>query len=191
MKSPCKRGWPLAVLLAAVACDRSEPVAGREPIRLPPVNLPVGDASPLGLVIITVDTLRADYLSCYGHARILTPSIDRISNKGRRLAITRLIAQARAAPLRPMDGIRTRLRTRFVVREAAEFHKLQTLLPAMTKRTSIEPKALPNRADPARIATTEEASLKSSPNSPRTVGAKIHAAMNRGQVRLTSHAVES
>lgn len=36
----------------------------------------------MGLIVITVDTLRADYLSCYGHARVLTPSIDRLASSG-------------------------------------------------------------------------------------------------------------
>ena len=58
------------------------PAPERTRIQLPAVNLPAGDASPLGLIIITVDTLRADYLSCYGHARVLTPSIDRLASGG-------------------------------------------------------------------------------------------------------------
>ena len=42
----------------------------------------MGDTAPLGLILITVDTLRADYLSSYGHARILTPSFDRLASGG-------------------------------------------------------------------------------------------------------------
>ncbi len=44
--------------------------------------LPGGAPKPLGVVLITVDTLRADYLSCYGHARVLTPSFDRLASGG-------------------------------------------------------------------------------------------------------------
>lgn len=66
----------------SLGCNNQDQSAKPEPIRLPPVKLPVGDAEPLGLVVITVDTLRADYLSCYGHARILTPSIDRLASGG-------------------------------------------------------------------------------------------------------------
>lgn len=51
-------------------------------MELPAVNLPTGDAEPLGVILITVDTLRADYLSAYGHARVLTPSFDRLASGG-------------------------------------------------------------------------------------------------------------
>jgi arylsulfatase len=71
-------GLLLAAMLAS--CRAEEP--RRQPIRLPAVSLPSGDSSPLGLIIITADTLRADYLSCYGHARILTPNIDRLAAGG-------------------------------------------------------------------------------------------------------------
>ena len=45
-------------------------------------NLPAGEPEPLGVILITVDTMRADYLSCYGHARVLTPSFDRLASGG-------------------------------------------------------------------------------------------------------------
>lgn len=61
-------------------------------MRLPPVDLPVGDARPLGAVLITVDTLRADYLSSYGHSRILTPSFDRLAAGGQ--LFLRTVAQS-------------------------------------------------------------------------------------------------
>src|SRR5690606_28754768 len=78
--TPCRAVLlSLAMSAGAPGCTTSEKTPGPEPIRLPPVKLPVGDTQPLGLVVITVDTLRADYLSCYGHARILTPSIDRLA----------------------------------------------------------------------------------------------------------------
>lgn len=76
-----------ALTVAGNGCERSpEPVepppAGPRPIQLPPVPLDVGDAAPIGYILISVDTLRADYLSAYGHARILTPSIDRLASGG-------------------------------------------------------------------------------------------------------------
>ncbi len=37
---------------------------------------------PLHLVFITVDTLRKDYLGCYGNPRIYTPHMDELSKKG-------------------------------------------------------------------------------------------------------------
>lgn len=69
------------IYLALAGCDEEQPAAP-PPIRLPAVNLPAGESTPLGILVITVDTLRADYLSCYGHARILTPSFDRLASGG-------------------------------------------------------------------------------------------------------------
>jgi arylsulfatase len=43
-------------------------------------NLPAGDTTPLGVIFITVDTLRADHLGCYGNTRVLTPSFDRLAS---------------------------------------------------------------------------------------------------------------
>jgi arylsulfatase A-like enzyme len=58
------------------SAERSTPETTR------PTTLPAGESSPLGVLFVTVDTLRADYLSCYGHARILTPSFDRVATGG-------------------------------------------------------------------------------------------------------------
>ncbi len=51
-------------------------------IVMPTINLPAGDTAPLGVIFVTVDTLRADYLSSYGHARVLTPGFDRVASGG-------------------------------------------------------------------------------------------------------------
>ena len=37
---------------------------------------------PDRIVLVTVDTLRADHLGCYGYDRIATPSIDRLARDG-------------------------------------------------------------------------------------------------------------
>lgn len=37
---------------------------------------------PLSLIIVTLDTLRADYLGCYGNPRIHTPNLDRLARNG-------------------------------------------------------------------------------------------------------------
>ncbi|RMF64700.1 MAG: hypothetical protein D6743_09020, partial [Calditrichaeota bacterium] len=34
------------------------------------------------IILISIDTLRADHLSCYGHRRLTTPSLDRIAEEG-------------------------------------------------------------------------------------------------------------
>ncbi|MBN1961820.1 MAG: sulfatase [Deltaproteobacteria bacterium] len=45
-------------------------------------TLPSGQPSPLGVILITVDTMRADYLSSYGHTHVLTPNFDRLASGG-------------------------------------------------------------------------------------------------------------
>ncbi len=38
--------------------------------------------TPVNLVVITVDTLRADRLGCYGYRRIKTPQMDALAGEG-------------------------------------------------------------------------------------------------------------
>jgi arylsulfatase A-like enzyme/Tfp pilus assembly protein PilF len=46
-------------------------------------SLPCAAADPpLNVVLITIDTLRADHLGCYGDASIRTPSIDQLAREG-------------------------------------------------------------------------------------------------------------
>jgi arylsulfatase A-like enzyme len=59
-------GWGGAVML-------------REP---PPALLTGGDTGRPNLLLITIDTLRADRLSCYGYERISTPGMDRLAAEG-------------------------------------------------------------------------------------------------------------
>ena len=49
---------------------------------------------PPNIVLITIDTLRADHLGCYGYKEIQTPNIDRLAAKG-----TRFTTVVAAAPL--------------------------------------------------------------------------------------------
>ena len=74
----------LALSLSFLAgCAQEKPIHEENAIiHLDPVLLPVGDSTPMGVIVITVDTLRADYLSSYGHARVLTPSFDRLASGG-------------------------------------------------------------------------------------------------------------
>ena len=52
------------------------------PWYLPAVELSLKEAMPRGVLLITVDTLRADYLSAYGNARIFTPGFDKLAASG-------------------------------------------------------------------------------------------------------------
>lgn len=56
---------------------------------LVPVAACTGDATaerPRNLILISLDTLRPDYLSCYGHARETSPAIDALAARGVRFA---------------------------------------------------------------------------------------------------------
>jgi arylsulfatase A-like enzyme len=41
-----------------------------------------GDAPPPNLLLISIDTLRADHLGCYGYARPTSPFLDRLASQG-------------------------------------------------------------------------------------------------------------
>jgi arylsulfatase A-like enzyme/Tfp pilus assembly protein PilF len=45
-------------------------------------RLPSNLARPQNVILITIDTLRADHLGCYGYARAQTPNIDRWAGQG-------------------------------------------------------------------------------------------------------------
>jgi arylsulfatase A-like enzyme len=50
------------------------------PLSWNPQSVP-GAANKTNVLLITVDTLRTDYLGCYGNERVRTPSIDRLSRQ--------------------------------------------------------------------------------------------------------------
>jgi arylsulfatase len=51
--------------------------------------LPQGDATRPDIVVVSVDTLRADHLSSYGHGRPTSPFFDRLAAEGTRFADAR------------------------------------------------------------------------------------------------------
>jgi len=71
---------PRAVLgslfLCSLAAAQAEPGAGA----------PRRDDAASNVLLIVIDTLRADRLSCYGYGRATTPAIDRLAARGRRFA---------------------------------------------------------------------------------------------------------
>lgn len=73
--SPKTLALTLAIALGmSTACKRaSEPDIPRKP------------ASPPNVLLITVDTLRADHLGCYGYEHARTPHIDRLADEGVRI----------------------------------------------------------------------------------------------------------
>ena len=69
---PYPQVFLLAVLLAVPS---SAAPAG-------PRALPTGADGPPPVILISVDTLRADHLSCYGYSRLRTPHIDSLAHGG-------------------------------------------------------------------------------------------------------------
>ena len=51
-----------------------------------------GAMKPTNIVLITLDTVRADHLHCYGNAKIKTPTIDALANRG--VLFEKAVAQA-------------------------------------------------------------------------------------------------
>jgi arylsulfatase A-like enzyme/Tfp pilus assembly protein PilF len=68
----------LPFLFFLSACSRQSSPAQKPVLKLQPRNA--------NLVLITVDTLRADYLACYGRKTISTPNIDRLAARGVRFS---------------------------------------------------------------------------------------------------------
>jgi choline-sulfatase len=67
-----KQGWrPLTVLslLTLLACPRERPTASLTFLRAP-------------IILISIDTLRADHLPLYGYASVQTPNIDALAREG-------------------------------------------------------------------------------------------------------------
>lgn len=60
------------------------PGGGRERAveRASRAGLPSGAPAPRGVVLVTVDTLRADHLGCYGNPQVLTSAMDRLASGG-------------------------------------------------------------------------------------------------------------
>jgi choline-sulfatase len=65
--------------LSAACSKRPEPV----PEKKPPTAAPKQD---INVLLITLDTLRADYVSCYGSKNVSTPAIDGLAARGVRFA---------------------------------------------------------------------------------------------------------
>jgi arylsulfatase A-like enzyme/Flp pilus assembly protein TadD len=73
--SPRLRRLYLAGLLVLAGCH-SKPAA------IPSAQDEIPRLRPLNIVVVTVDTLRADHLRCYGYANIETPALDALAQRG-------------------------------------------------------------------------------------------------------------
>lgn len=76
MKHPAARAALVVLVLLFVA-------VGRGVWRRPVGSLPRGlNPSDLNLLIVTLDTTRADRLGCYGATQVATPNLDRLASEG-------------------------------------------------------------------------------------------------------------
>jgi arylsulfatase A-like enzyme len=77
----CMRSAPWLFALLLLAMGAIEGVASiREQQAVS--HLPSGSSQDPNVIVIVVDTLRADHLSCYGYRRATSPQIDRIAQSG-------------------------------------------------------------------------------------------------------------
>ena len=53
---------------------------------------PAAEPAPRSLLLVTIDTLRADHVGCYGYERAKTPNIDSLSARGVRFANAQSVA---------------------------------------------------------------------------------------------------
>jgi arylsulfatase A-like enzyme len=69
--NPGRRVHLLAFLLLTIACDATQDIRSEDE----------GKARPASVVLIVIDTLRADRLGLYGYARETSPSLDRFAQQ--------------------------------------------------------------------------------------------------------------
>jgi choline-sulfatase len=71
-----KASWYLCCLALVLASCAPTPKNSAPP-ETAPVHL-----KPLNVVVVTIDTLRADHLHCYGYQKIETPALDALAQRG-------------------------------------------------------------------------------------------------------------
>src|SRR3954451_10899640 len=72
---PLLRSVWLPCILWLAGCHSKQPAAPGSSNEIPRLR-------PLNVVVITVDTLRADHLRCYGYSKIETPALDAVAKRG-------------------------------------------------------------------------------------------------------------
>lgn len=74
------------ISLGAVACCGCKSPDQNSEKPFPPANKSSIGARGVNVVLVSVDTTRADHIGCYGHPKIKTPNIDRFADEGTRFA---------------------------------------------------------------------------------------------------------
>jgi len=77
-------GFALGVLLFAVGWGWWQ--ISHKPATIGSATTTSSASAPLNLLLITLDTTRADYLGCYGNTAAQTPELDRLAREGTRFA---------------------------------------------------------------------------------------------------------
>ena len=98
-KNPMVLRWlalcATAIMLMAGCGERvADDSSGEETPRRPLTDYSSVGGQGLNVILVSVDTTRADHLGCYGHPEIQTPNIDRFAAEG-----TRFAQATSAAPL--------------------------------------------------------------------------------------------
>src|ERR1041384_8208989 len=91
----------LLLLLVVCGCQTSKKENPQKATTPPSAHSGPGQAlsevwRPLNVVLVTIDTLRADRLSCYGYPEKLTPNLDRLAARG--VLFENAVAQAPSTP---------------------------------------------------------------------------------------------
>jgi arylsulfatase A-like enzyme/Flp pilus assembly protein TadD len=90
----------LLIMLALASCKSSKPdkfaaspqSSATQQAAMQPAESKPGKVEPINIVLITIDTLRADHLHCYGNKIIQTPNIDSLAKNG--VLFERAVTQA-------------------------------------------------------------------------------------------------
>ncbi|MGO8720335.1 MAG: sulfatase-like hydrolase/transferase [Acidobacteriaceae bacterium] len=87
-------GCCTVALLGAVACKSSRKQQGPQATEQSQAAAEAssGTLKPINIVFVTLDTVRADHLHCYGYAKIKTPTLDAIAKNG--VLFEKAVAQA-------------------------------------------------------------------------------------------------
>ncbi len=88
-------GCCTVALLGTTACkspSKQETAVVTEGATSAPPNASGSAMKPTNIVLITLDTVRADHLHCYGYAKIKTPNIDALAKSG--VLFEKAVAQA-------------------------------------------------------------------------------------------------
>jgi len=85
------RGLVAALILSGLGSALPAPAFARPG---PILAVPPGAAAGFNIVLVTLDTTRADRIGCYGYRRAATPILDRLAASGVRFAEALTAAEA-------------------------------------------------------------------------------------------------